>query len=138
VEEFTLERLADFICGDDNFAPVRRSSWYLTHFFESVGLSKFQHDGSTRKIWVLGCLKQCSNEELNQVILGLASPKSYKGNVEHLELALKSLNEVLIGLWIIENVKMGAKKPVRFSEMEKSSNFIPFWVENFAQNHFGE
>lgn len=95
MEEFTLERLADFICGDDPFAPIRRSSWYLTRFFESVGLPRFQHDGSTRKWWVSSCLKKCSDEELKQVILGLASPKTYKGNVEHLELALKSLNEVL-------------------------------------------
>jgi hypothetical protein len=96
VEEFTLERLAELICGDDkSFAPVYRSSWYLTQFFTSVGLPKFQHDGSTRKIWVLGCLRQCSSEELKQVILGLASPKAYKGSVEQLELALRSLNEVL-------------------------------------------
>ncbi len=96
MEEFTLERLAELICGDDkSFAPVYRSSWYLTQFFVSVGLSRFQHDGTTRKIWVLDCLRQCSTEELNQVILGLASPKAYKGNVEQLELALRSLNEVL-------------------------------------------
>lgn len=96
LEEFTLEKLADLICGDDKtFAPFYRSSWYLTQFFESVGLSKFQHDGSTRKVWVFNSLKQCSNEEINQVILGLASPKTYKGNVDQLEMALKSLNEVL-------------------------------------------
>lgn len=96
LEEFTLERLAELICGDDKgFAPIYRSSWYLTQFFQSVGLSRFKHDGTTRKIWVLDCLRQCSNDELNQVILGLASPKTYKGNVEHLELALKSLNQVL-------------------------------------------
>lgn len=96
MEEFSLERLAELICGDDKtFSPVYRSSWYLTQFFESVGLPRFKHDGTTRKIWVLESLRQCSNDELNQVVLGLASPKTYKGNVEQLELALKSLNEVL-------------------------------------------
>ncbi|MEA2095706.1 MAG: hypothetical protein U9P73_03285, partial [Candidatus Cloacimonadota bacterium] len=35
------------------------------------------------------------NEELERVILGLASPKTYKGNVNDLELVLASLNEVL-------------------------------------------
>jgi hypothetical protein len=95
-EDFTLERLAELICGDDkSFAPVYRSSWYLTQFFQSVGLSKFKHDGTTRKIWVLDCLRQCSDEELRQVVLGLASPKAYKGNVDDLRLALKSLNEAL-------------------------------------------
>lgn len=96
MEEYSLEQLAELICGDDRtFAPVYRSSWYLTHFFEGVGLSRFKHDGSTRKWWVLGCLKQCSVEEINKVVLGLASPKIYKGNVDHLELSLKSLNEIL-------------------------------------------
>jgi hypothetical protein len=65
LKEFTLERLAEFICGDDKeFAPIYRSSWYLTRFFESVGLPKFQHDGTTRKWWVFDCLKQCSDKEM--------------------------------------------------------------------------
>jgi hypothetical protein len=111
LEEFTLERLAELICGDDKtFAPVYRSSWYLTQFFESVGLPRFKHDGTTRKIWVLDSLRQCSNDELNQVILGLASPKAYKGNVEQLELALKSLNEVLNPEGF--NIEINGVKPV--------------------------
>lgn len=96
MEKFTLERIAELICGDDKrTAPVYRSSWYLTRFFESAGLPRFKHDGSTRKRWVLDCLKQCSNEEIRQVILTLASPKTYKGQVEQVELAVKSLNEIL-------------------------------------------
>lgn len=96
MKELALERLADLICGDDQeFAPVYRSSWYLTHFFESVGLSRFRHDGSTRKWWVLSCLRQCSDEEIQQVVLGLASPKTYQGKTEHIRIALASLNEVL-------------------------------------------
>lgn len=96
LEGFTLERVADLICGDDKrIAPIYRAGWQLTQFFEAIGLSKFEHDGSTRKIWVMNCLRQCSAEELNQVILGLASPKVYKGNIEELNLVHKSLNEVL-------------------------------------------
>ena len=111
MEEYTLDKLAELICGDDkNFSPVYRSSWYLTQFFKSVGLSKFQHDGTTRKIWVLGCLRQCTSEELRQVILGLASPKTYGGDVDQLKLALKSLNETinLEGL----SVEINGVKPV--------------------------
>jgi len=110
MEESTLERLADLICGDASFAPIYRSSWYLTSFFESIGLSKFKHDGSTRKVWVLGRLKECSNEELTRVILGLASPKTYKGNVDDLELALKSLNEVLNPEGL--NLEINGVKPI--------------------------
>lgn len=67
----------------------------MTRFFESAGLSRFKHDGSTRKWWVLNCLKQCSDEEIRQVILTLASPKTYKGQVKQIELAVRSLNEIL-------------------------------------------
>lgn len=96
MEEFTLERLADIICGDDKqFAPVYRSSWYLTRFFESIGFSGFKHDGTTRKWWVVECLKQCNNDDIQRVILGLASPKTYNGNIDKLRLAIKSLNEVI-------------------------------------------
>jgi hypothetical protein len=111
LEDFTLERLAELICGDDkSFAPVYRSSWYLTQFFVNVGLSRFKHDGTTRKIWVMDCLRQCSGEELEKVVLGLASLKAYKGNVEHLGLALKSLNEALNPEGF--NVEVNSVKPV--------------------------
>jgi hypothetical protein len=110
-EEYTLERIAELICGDNKaIAPVYRSSWYLTQFFKSVGLSKFEHDGSTRRIWVMNCLRQCSSEELEKVILGLASPKTYKGNTEELRLALKGLNEVLNPEGV--NVELNGVKPV--------------------------
>lgn len=109
-----IERIAELICGDDkSIAPVYRSSWYLTRFFESAGLPRFKHDGSTRKWWVLDCLKQCSNKEIRRVILTLASPQTYMGQAEQTELALKSLNEVLNpeGLSIqINGVKPGLLK----------------------------
>lgn len=111
MENYTLERLAELICGDDkSISPIYRSSWYLTQFFDNVGLSRFKHDGTTRKVWVLNCLEQCSNEELKQVILGLASPKTYKGSVDDLKLALKSLNEVLNPEGY--NVEISGVKPV--------------------------
>lgn len=111
MESFYLERLADLICGDDKiFAPVYRSSWYLTQFFASVGLPRFKHDGTTRKWWVVDCLRQCSSDELKQIVIGLASPKTYGGSVDKLRLAIKSLNEILS----IEGflVKLDGVKPV--------------------------
>jgi hypothetical protein len=129
VEEFTLERLADFICGDDSsFAPIRRSSMYLTRFFEGVELPRFKHDGSTRKWWVLDCLKKCSDEELKQVILGLASPEIY-GNLDHLKLALKSLNEVLNPKGFM--VEINGVKPV----LNKIEPRLP-WTLNIPSNTY--
>ncbi len=94
IDDQTLKAVADFICGDLEGAPIYRSSWYLTDFFERVGLPQFVHDGSTRRLWVLECLRECSREELAQIFRQLASPKEYGGKREDIKLALSTLNEI--------------------------------------------
>lgn len=144
MENYVLERLAELICGDDRrIAPVYRSSLYLTRFFESAGLPRFKHDGSTRKFWVWDSLKQCSDEEIRQVILALASPKTYKGEVEQVKLALNSLNELLSpeGLTVqIDGVKPvlleiepRLSHPIKMDEqVEESLNIEPPNFEYFG------
>lgn len=95
MDESTLDKIAEFICGNGEQYPVYRSSSYLTAFFGRAGLPKFVHDGSTRQRWVLDCLKQCSREELASVLKRLASPREYGGNREQISEALKLLNEAL-------------------------------------------
>lgn len=60
-KERTLNRLADLICGNsdgDPHFPFRyRSSSYLSQFFEEAD-TEYRHDGSTRKWWVVGVLKE--------------------------------------------------------------------------------
>lgn len=91
----TKEKLAEFICGDDGEkCPVYRSSSYLTRFFQDIGLN-YTHDGSTRKWWVLDVLNSLKGPDLQKVILRLASPKLYGGNISHTRLAIKTLNEIL-------------------------------------------
>jgi hypothetical protein len=91
----TKEKLAEFICGDDEEkCPIYRSSSYLTKYFQDIGLN-YTHDGSTRKWWVLDVLNSLKGPDLQKVILRLASPKLYGGNVNHIRLALKTLNEIL-------------------------------------------
>jgi len=95
MDAITKEKLAEFICGDDERkCPVYRSSSYLTRFFRNIGLN-YIHDGSTRKWWVLDVLNSLRGQDLQKVILRLASPKLYGGNEEYTKLALKTLNETL-------------------------------------------
>lgn len=95
MDESTLNKIAEFICGNGDQYPVYRSSSQLTGFFERAGLPQFVHDGSTRQWWVLECLKQCTREELAQVLKRLASPREYSGNKEQISTALLLLNEAV-------------------------------------------
>lgn len=76
--------------------PYIRTGAELTRFFERVGFSNFRHDGSTRKWWTLNVLKQLTDEGLEAVVLRLADPKEYYGNQQHVNQAIKKLNEILM------------------------------------------
>lgn len=52
----TLDAIAIMICGDAPYF-VYRSSYYLTQFFQDCE-TEYQHDGTTRKIWVSGVLSE--------------------------------------------------------------------------------
>jgi hypothetical protein len=105
-----LEQLAELIVGDEPLAPKARGSYLLTRFFRDAGLPRFEHDGSNRKSWVVNCLGACSYNEIQDIILRLASPKEYAGNrVEHAS-ALSVLNRVLAIEGI--RVRMQALEPI--------------------------
>ena len=95
MDESTLNKIAELICGNGDQYPVYRSSSHLTAFFGRAGLNRFVHDGSTRQWWVLECLKNCSREELAQVLKRLASPREYGGNKEQTTSAIQLLNEAV-------------------------------------------
>ena len=95
MDEQALEALAEFICGDDEeAAPLYRSSSMLTRFFETAGLPRFIHDGSTRKWWTLNALQQCTPDELKKVISRLASPREYRGDAPSTRKAITTLNRI--------------------------------------------
>ncbi|MCL5421041.1 MAG: hypothetical protein M1461_01020 [Nitrospirae bacterium] len=98
----TLERLADFICGDGGSYPTYRSGSELTRFFHRVGFSNFTHDGTTRKWWTLNVLQQLTSNNLNAVIIRLANPREYGGNQEQVRKAITGLNQILM----IEGLKV--------------------------------
>jgi hypothetical protein len=93
MDESTLAKIAELICGSDERFPVYRSSSQLSGFFSRAGLPHFVHDGSTRQRWVLDCLKRCNRDELAAVLKRLASPKEYTGDKDKIAQALKILNE---------------------------------------------
>lgn len=95
LDDSTLEVIAELICGDGDEAPVYRKGHELTSFFERAGLSRFVHDGSTRKSWTLQALQQCSGAELEMAITRLAHPKEYRGDQATVQRALAALNRVL-------------------------------------------
>jgi len=95
MDESTLDKIAGFICGNDENHPEYRSSSKITAFFERAGLPQFVHDGSTRQWWVLERLKECDRDQLAGVLKRLASPREYGGDREKIKSALTQLNEIL-------------------------------------------
>jgi hypothetical protein len=96
LDDRTRERLADMICGDDpERDPVYRKGTDLTRFFLRAGISRFVHDGSTRKWWVLEALRTCTGSELKAVIKRLADPREYNGDPKLIRKAVLRLNDIL-------------------------------------------
>jgi len=96
MDDFTLESLAELICGDDHARhPVYRTGSEITRFFFRAGLPHLCHDGSTRKWWTLEALRSCPEKQLACVVERLASPKEYGGDGQKVALALKTLNQTL-------------------------------------------
>ena len=122
----TLERLAEFICGDDSsFAPLYRTGSELTRFFQRAGISGYVHRNETRKWWTLDVLKSLNREQLYEVIKRLASPKEYSGDTDKVRLALKSLNDILklegINVSLNGAVPVITEGPVKFDLTEEQT-----------------
>lgn len=91
----TLDSIADFICGDDaDRFPIYRSSMFLTRFFQEIGIH-VQHDGTTRKWWVLDRLNELPSSGQEKVVLRLVNPRLYKGVQADLALAVASMKSIL-------------------------------------------
>jgi len=95
MDENTLDKIAGFICGNDENHPVYRSSSNITAFFSRAGLPQFKHDGSTRQRWVLDRLKECDRKQLAMILKRLVSPREYGGDKESIKSALTQINKIL-------------------------------------------
>ena len=91
LDESTLDKIAEIICE----SPVYRSGREMTNFFARAGLSRFSHDGSTRRTWCLECLHACAPSELESVIKRLASPYEYQGDKDTCTKAVDAINRAL-------------------------------------------
>lgn len=146
MEESTLDKIAEFICGNDQSHPEYRSSSKISGFFERSGLPQFAHDGSPRQKWVLGRLKECNREQLANILKCLASPREYGGDREKIKTALIQLNEILY----IESfkIKLDGVKPrferiaIDFSDKEVQEGLKPLVAPDFMilglENGIGE
>lgn len=95
MDESTLDKIAELICGNGGNHPKYRSSSQLTAFFERAGLPHIVHDGSTRQWWVLERLKECNREQLALVLKRIVSPREYGGDREKIKSALLCINEIV-------------------------------------------
>jgi hypothetical protein len=74
--DFELQ-LAEKICGDNQFYPYR-TSYYITKFFSDLGY-KFEHDGSTRRLWIKDVLLTLDTKQISSLIkYGLFKKADYK------------------------------------------------------------
>ncbi len=95
MDESTLDKIAELICGNGTNHPEYRSSSQLTAFFERTEMPHFIHDGSTRQWWVLEKLKECNREQLASVLKRIVSPREYGGDREKIKSALSCINEIV-------------------------------------------
>lgn len=143
----TKNKIAEFICGDlKEKHPIYRSSFYLSKFFQEVGINEV-HDGSSRNPWTSNVINRLNGVDLQKVIIRLASPKLYGGDREKIQLALRTLNEILMveGLKIsIEGVNPILSKIVPNYNFEETSKediskfeFLPPPNFDFLNFEFG-
>lgn len=139
MDSTTKNKIGEFICGDEPIKyPLYRSSFYLTRFFQDIGINA-THDGSTRNKWAQEIISNLNGTDLQKVILRLVSPKLYGGNREHIKLALNTMNEILAVeslKIIIEGIetKLISQKPnYDFEEKPAQRELKPLPPPDFSQ-----
>lgn len=75
--DFEME-LAEFICGEANNSFPYRSSYFLTKFFNDLGLN-YSHDGTTRRYWVRDVLLELTINQIYFIIeKGLFNKRDFR------------------------------------------------------------
>lgn len=130
----TLDSLADFVCGDDvRRYPEYRSSSYLTRFFQNIDID-VTHDGTTRKWWALMILQQLTLNDIEKVVLRLVDIREYKADKTKLEMATKSMNDILF----MENLRVdfNGRDPVIVSLKTSTKPIITTNQSNELEEEF--
>jgi hypothetical protein len=135
----TKRSIAEFICGDKKEKhPIYRSSYYLTKFFQDIGIN-VTHDGTSRNPWTFDIINNLNGYDLQKVIIRLASPKLYGGDREKIKLAIKSLNEILavegfkINIAGVEPQLIKEKPNYNFEEEIKERELKPLPPPDFGK-----
>lgn len=105
LDDNTLAALADLICGDDG--PYYRQGLKLPLLFRAAGLDCPDHDGSTRKYWVLDRLEVFNREPNNiaKVVMRIADPREYTDKHEVVAEAITRLNRILATHGIVVEIE---------------------------------
>lgn len=92
------DEILEYIAG---IVADTRTGSEITRFFNSAGYSEFVHDGTTKKWFVLACLKSLNTRHdgpyhVIKVIEKLADPKQYMNALELHQKVIENLNRSLI------------------------------------------
>jgi hypothetical protein len=95
LDDRTLFQLASLISGQDG--PVYRSKPDLARFFAQAGLEFESEERVGRQSLTLQHLRRynASSEAISKVLLRLADPREYAGDVERIDEVLRRLNRLL-------------------------------------------
>ena len=85
-----ISKLGEMVVGDYHYFP-RRTSWYITKFFEESGFPQLKHNGNTRRIWAAKQLEDMSLNDLYKIIQCLFKRKYFEGD----ECDIKEAKEAL-------------------------------------------
>ena len=71
-----INKLGEMVVGDYPYFP-RRTSWYITKFFEESGFPQLKHNRDTRRIWAAKQLEDMSLDDLYKIIQCLFKRKYF-------------------------------------------------------------
>lgn len=89
-----MKKLGEMVVGDYPDFP-RRTSWYITKFFEESGFPQIRHDGSTRRIWATEQLENMSLDDLYIIIRCLFKKKYFSDKNSNINNAKEALKKEL-------------------------------------------
>jgi hypothetical protein len=94
-EDFDFEKnIANIICGDNTNFPYR-SGYYLTEFFKELGLN-YEHDGSTRALWVTNVLRELNTVKIHEIITtGVFKRKYFIKSDKDIEIAKQEFKNII-------------------------------------------
>jgi hypothetical protein len=141
----TLEKLAELICGDEmeekycedsSNCPFYRKGSELPPFFRRAGLECPDHDESTRKWWTLNLLESYNKEnKIVQVLERIADPKEY-GYMDKTIIVIEELNNLIA----VEGLKaeLNGVKPIIVNENATIPHKEHFITTNLHEVDFNE